>query len=66
MTIKTVRQKNEIITYLTEHVPAKTTDIAALLGVKSTRVKQLLKELQNEGVIDAEGGNKNRVYKLKA
>lgn len=66
MTIKTARQKNEIITYLTEHVSAKNTDIAALLGVKSTRVKQLLKELLNEGVIVAEGSNKNRVYKLKA
>ena len=39
---------------------------AELLGVKSTRVKQLLKELLDEGVIMAEGSNKNRVYKLKA
>ena len=35
------------------------------LGVKSTRVKQLLKELLDEGVVVAEGNNKNRVYKLK-
>ena len=65
VTIKTARQKNEIITYLTDHVSAKNTDIAELLGVKSTRVKQLLKELLDEGVIVAEGSNKNRVYKLK-
>lgn len=65
VTIKTARQKNEIITYLTDHVSAKNTDIAELLGVKSTRVKQLLKELLNEGVVVAEGNNKNRVYKLK-
>ena len=65
VTIKTTRQKNEIITYLTDHVSAKNTDIAELLGVKSTRVKQLLKELLDEGVVVAEGNNKNRVYKLK-
>lgn len=66
VTIKTARQKNEIITYLTEHISAKNTDIAELLGVKSTRVKQLLKELLDDGVIVAEGSNKNRMYKLKA
>ena len=65
MTIKTARHKNEIITYLTDHVSAKNTDIAELLGVKSTRVKQLLKELMDEGVVIAEGNNRNRVYKLK-
>ena len=65
VTIKSARQKNEIITYLTDHISAKNIDIAELLGVKSTRVKQLLKELLDEGVVVAEGSNKNRVYKLK-
>lgn len=65
VTIKSAQQKNEIITYLTDHVSAKNIDIAELLGVKSTRVKQLLKELLDEGVVVAEGSNKNRVYKLK-
>mgnify|MGYP001024679927 FL=1 len=65
VTIKTARQKNEIIMYLTDHASAKNADIAELLSVKSTRVKQLLKELLDEDVIVAEGSNKNRVYKLK-
>ena len=65
VTIKNARQKNEIIMYLTDHASAKNADIAELLGVKSTRVKQLLKELLDEDVIVAEGSNKNRVYKLK-
>ena len=65
VTIKNARQKNEIIMYLTDHASAKNADIAKLLGVKSTRVKQLLKELLDEDVIVAEGSNKNRVYKLK-
>ena len=64
--IKKTRQKNEIILYLTDHASAKSADISELLGLKSTRVKQLLKELIDEGVIVTEGGNRNRVYKLKA
>lgn len=66
MTIKKAQQKNEIIIYLTDHISAKNADISELLGVKSTRVKQLLKELIDEDVIITEGGNRNRVYKLKA
>ncbi len=33
-----------IVAYLTDHISEKSADIAELLGVKSTRVKQLLKE----------------------
>lgn len=65
VTVKSARQKNEIIAYLTDHVSAKNSDIAELLDVKSTRVKQLLKELLDEGTIVTEGGNRNRTYKLK-
>ena len=65
-TIKTVKQKNEIILYLTDHASAKSADIAELLDVKSTRVKKLLSELISEGVVVAEGSNRNRTYKLKS
>ena len=65
-TIKSARQKNEILAYLTDHAAAGTADIAALLGVKSTRAKTLLAEMAAEGSVIAEGGNRNRVYKLKA
>ena len=66
MTIKSSRQKNEIIAYLTDHVSAKSADLAELLGVKSTRVKQLLKELLDDEIIVADGSNRNRTYKLKS
>lgn len=65
-TIKSARQKNEIITYLTDHTSAKSADIAELLGVKSTRVKKLLSELIAEEIVVAEGGNRNRTYRLKS
>ena len=66
VTIKAARQKNEIIAYLTDHVSAKSTDFAELLGVKSTRVKQILKEMLDEGTIVADGSNRNRTYRLKS
>ena len=66
VTIKSARQKEEIITYLTDHVSAKSSDIAELLGVKSTRAKKLLSELIAEETVVAEGGNRNRTYRLKS
>ena len=65
-TIKSARQKEEIVAYLTDHVSAKSSDIAELLGVKSTRVKKLLSELIAEETVVAEGGNRNRTYRLKS
>ncbi len=64
--IKTYAHKQAIISYLTEHISAKSAEVAALLGLKPTRVKELLAEMVADGIIVAEGGNKNRIYKLKA
>lgn len=58
-------QKEAIIEYLTDHVSAKSSEIAELLGVKSTRVKNLMSELIADGIVVAEGANRNRTYKLK-
>lgn len=44
----------------------KSADIASRLGVKSTRAKKLLSELIAEEIVVAEGGNRNRTYRLKA
>ena len=37
-----------------------------ILGLKPTRAKEILAEMVGEEIIIAEGGNKNRVYKLKS
>ena len=66
VTTKSARQKEEIIAYLTDHISAKSADVAELLGVKSTRAKKLLSELTEEEIVVAEGGNRNRTYKLKS
>jgi len=62
---KTMVQKEMIIDYITEKVSAQNSEIAELLGLKSTRVNDLLKEMVNEGILIAQGSNKSRVYKLK-
>ena len=66
MTTKSARQKEEIITYLTDHISVISADIAELLGVKSTRAKKLLSEQTAEKIVVAEGGNRNKTYKLNA
>ena len=64
--IKTIAHKQAIVVYLTENISARSAEIAELLGLKPTRAKEILAEMVDEGIIVAEGGNRNRVYKLKA
>ena len=59
-------QKEIIVEYLTDHVDGSVAELSALLEVKSSRVKKLIYELTAEGIITAEGGNRNRRYRLKA
>ncbi len=59
-------QKQAVIAYLTEKIAAKNTEIAELIGVNDVRARRLLTEMVAEGTVVAEGGNKNRVYKLKS
>lgn len=63
---KTAAHKQAIISYLTENVSAKSAEIAELLGLKPSRAKEILAEMVDEDIIIAEGGNRNRTYKLKA
>lgn len=63
--LRSVVQKAAIIEYLTEQIAARTTELAGLLGVKEARTRQLLAEMIQDGIIIAEGANRNRIYKLK-
>jgi predicted HTH transcriptional regulator len=65
VTIKRSEQKAMIVDFLRNNHSAKSADLCALLGVKSTRLKELLYELVNDGVIVADGANRNRTYSLK-
>ena len=65
VTIKSDGQKAAIVEFLSENLYGRTTDFSEMLGVGTTRVKQLLYELISEDVIERCGANRNRTYKLK-
>jgi predicted HTH transcriptional regulator len=58
-------KKQEIIDYLTANQVAKASKLAELLGVTPARVRVLLSQLVEAGIVIAEGGNRNRTYRLK-
>lgn len=55
-----------IIDYLTDHPAAKSAKIAEYVDLKPSRVRDYLSELIAEDIVVAEGGNRNRTYRLKA
>ena len=55
-----------IIDCLTDHATSTTAELSALLGVIPSSVKKLLCALISEEIIVAEGGNRNRTYRLKS
>ncbi|MBQ7838240.1 MAG: putative DNA binding domain-containing protein [Clostridia bacterium] len=64
--IKTLAHKQAIIEYLTTNASAKSSELAELVGLKSSRLKEILSEMISDDIIVPEGNNKNRRYKLKS
>lgn len=58
--------KETIIAYLTDHTEAKALSIVEYIGLKPSRTRDYLDELVAEGIVVAEGGTRNRTYRLKA
>lgn len=54
-----------ILNFIRKNGEVKTEDIATFVGLGTTRVKVLLYELLEEGLIERIGGNRNRTYKIK-
>jgi predicted HTH transcriptional regulator len=59
-------QKQIIVEYLTNHTMCKTKDLADLFGVSQARVRVLLSQLIESGIVATEGANRNRTYWLKS
>lgn len=59
-------QKRAIISYLTDHIQATSSELSILLGVGQERTRRILRELVAEEIIVTEGANRNRIYRLKA
>lgn len=64
MSEKTKKHCEKIIAMLSEQESATAAEIGDYVGLKSTRVKQLLQMLMSDGTVAAEGSNKNRKYSL--
>ena len=63
--IKTTLYREKIISYITENITARSSDISLLLGISTQRTRAVLAEMVKDEMIVAEGENRNRVYKLK-
>ncbi len=57
--------KMQIVEFLTDVRIAKSSEIAAYVGLKPSRTRDYLKELISEDIIVAKGANRNRLYCLK-
>ncbi|MBO4547557.1 MAG: winged helix-turn-helix domain-containing protein, partial [Treponema sp.] len=57
--------KTLILEYLGSHQDATGKEIGEMLGLKASRTKFYLNELETEGKIMTSGANKNRLYMLK-
>lgn len=64
--LKTETRKELVIAFLTEHVTATCAELCELLDLKPPRVREIMRELTEEGIVTAPAGNRNRIYKLKA
>ena len=67
---KQVTKKTEIqLEYILEHMTSdreyKTSEIAAEIGLKKSRARELVNELVKSGRIEAVGKNRGRRYRLK-
>ena len=61
----TDEKKQRIVDFITKNGKTKTADIAKELGLSPSRTKDYLKILVNDGIIIADGENRNRTYRLK-
>ena len=60
------RQKQSVIEYLTREIQADCRTISDLLGISAPCARAVLAKMVKEELIIAEGGNRNRTYRLKS
>lgn len=64
-TTKTELYRETIISYLTENVTAKNSEISSLVGISIPRTRAILSDMVKDEILVTEGENRNRIYKLK-
>lgn len=58
-------QKSTVIEYLVNYGQTTSNELTDILGVKISRVKVILSNMVDDGVIIAKGSNRDRIYVLK-
>jgi ATP-dependent DNA helicase RecG len=61
-----ITPQEKIINFIGENVSINSEQAMTVTGLRASRVKQILKKLCEENVIEPRGANKNRIYKLKS
>ncbi len=60
------KQQEKVLSYFQEHSTTKTSEIAKFLDLSDPRARDILNEMVSLGLVEAEGKNKGRIYKLKS
>ena len=56
---------DEYIRLLKEKGTCKTSEIAEFIGLKATQTKVYLYAMVKQGILEPQGANRNRTYRLK-
>lgn len=59
-------RKHQIVLFLEEHGQAKVSDFAQIIGLSEGRVRNVLREMVNDGTIEKIGNNRYAFYVLKS
>ena len=59
-------QRQAVISYLKKHDSISTNELANILDLKPTRAREILREMAEDGILTAEGENKNRCYTMNS
>lgn len=65
LTEKAQQQREKILAYLEEQEEATAAQLCEVLGVKTSRIKQILQEMAADELIVPVGEKKNRTYRKK-
>ena len=57
--------RRQIIDFIADNGISNAKSISKAIGLKPSRTRDYLKQLVDEGVLEVEGENKNRKYRIK-
>jgi predicted HTH transcriptional regulator len=64
-TKKTQRHRDMIMAMINERGEVTAAEVCQALGIQATQARTILRDMVAEGVLEADGGNRNRRYRAK-